>query len=129
MATGNFILDKGYRVAAGQTISKYRVVKFSAAETVTPTTAITDVIAGVAQFAVSAAELLKGKGTNVRVQGISEVEASAAIVVGAPCGLVADGRVRTATAGDRIVGKCVGHPAGTAGDRISMMIDPQGAIA
>jgi hypothetical protein len=33
-ATGNFVLDKGYRAAGA--ITKFRAVKFSANETVTP---------------------------------------------------------------------------------------------
>jgi hypothetical protein len=130
MASGNFILDKGYRVAAGQTATKFRAVKFSAAETVTPVTGIADQIAGFAQFSVSAAELLKGKGVTCRQMGITEAEASAAIAVGALCELVADGRVRTATASSaaRIVGRCVGHAATNAGDRISMEVIMQGGL-
>lgn len=130
MAAGNFVLDKGYRVAAGQTATKFRAMKFSAAETVTPVTAATDQIIGFAQFSVTAAELLKGKGTDVRLLGITEAEASAAIAVGALCELVADGRVRTATAssGARVVGKCVGHAAAAAGDRISLLVDATGGL-
>ena len=40
MATGNYILDKGYNAAAA--ITKFRAVKYSAAETVTPVTGIAD---------------------------------------------------------------------------------------
>lgn len=128
MATGNFVLDKGYRVAAGQTITKFRAVKFSAAETVTPITAITDRVAGVAQFSVSAAELLKGKGATVRVAGQTEAEASGAIAVGAIVGIGADGRVKTAATGERAIGHCVGHPATNAGDRITLHLDVDGDL-
>jgi hypothetical protein len=131
MATGNTILDKGYRVLAGQTLTKFRCVKYSTTpETVTNVAAIGDMIAGVALFAVSAAELLKGKGAVCRQAGIVECECSAAIALGALCELVADGRVRTATAssGARIVGRCVGHPSTNAGDRISMEIIMQGGL-
>src|SRR6266496_695900 len=128
MATGNFILDKGYDAAAA--LTKYRAVKFSAAQTVTPVTAIGDMIAGFAQFGVSAAEILRGKGATVRVDGVTEAEASAAIAVGALCELVADGRVRTATASSaaRIVGRCVGHPSTNAGDRISLRVTIDGGL-
>lgn len=128
MATGNFVLDKGYNAAAA--ITKFRAVKFSAAETVTPVTAATDQIAGIAQFGVSAAEIAKGKGASVRVEGITEAEASAAIAIGALVELIADGRVRTATAssGARIVGRCVGHPATNAGDRISLKVALGGGL-
>jgi len=125
-ATGNFVVDKGYRAAAA--ITKFRAVKFSAPETVTPVTAITDQIAGFAQWPVSAGEILKGKGVTCRQMGITEAEASAAIAIGALCELIADGRVRTATAssGARVVGRCVGAPAVNAGDRIALEIDMAG---
>lgn len=127
-ATGNFILDKGYRAAAA--LTKFRAVKFSAAETVTPVTAIGDMIAGFAQFSVTSGEITKGKGASVRLQGITEAEASAAIAVGALCELVSDGRVRTATAssGARVVGRCVGAPSTNAGDRISLEVDISGGL-
>jgi predicted RecA/RadA family phage recombinase len=122
-ATGNFVLDKGYRAAAA--ITKRRAVKFSAAETVTPVTALGDTIAGFALFSVAAGEITKGKGCTVRQQGIVEAEASAAIAIGAVVELIADGRVRTATASSaaRIVGRCVGSPATNAGDVISLEVD------
>lgn len=126
-ATGNFILDKGYDAAAA--LVKYRFCKFSAEETVTPVAAITDVVAGVPQFDVSTAEVAKGKGASVRVAGISEVECSAAITVGALVELVADGRVRTATAssGARIVGRCTKGTA-NAGERASVELDMTGGL-
>lgn len=131
MATGNFILDKGRRVAAGQTITKFRAVKYSAAEFVTPVTGIADRIAGFAQFGVTAAELLKGKGTNVRVKGYTEAEAAGAIAVGAQVQLEADGRVSSAVgaSGKRIVGECVGHPSTNAGDRITLDVMTNGGLA
>ena len=129
MASGNFVLDKGYRVAAGQTLTKFRAVKFSAAETVTPVTAITDRIAGFAQFSVSAAELLKGKGATVRVDGQTEAEASGAIALGASVSIAADGRVKTAATGERIVGHCAGHPATNAGDRITLHLTTDGPLS
>lgn len=122
MATGNFVLDKGYDVAAP--VTKYRAVKFSAAETVTVIAANTDDPIGFAQFSVTAAEILKGKGTDVRLLGITEAEAVGAIAVGDRVTLEADGRVSVlvGASGKRIVGKCVGHASTNAGDRISMLI-------
>ncbi len=102
MATGNFVLDKGYDAAAALTI--YRAVKFSAEETVTPVTAKTDVVAGVAQFGVTTGEIAKGKGASIRVEGATEMEASGTCTVGALCGLTADGTVHDAVAGDRVIG-------------------------
>lgn len=128
MATGNFLLDKGYR--AGAAITKFRAVKFSTTpETVIPVAAITDQVAGFAQFSVSAGEITKGKGTLVRPIGITEAEASGAITLGAPVSIAADGRVTAAATGARVVGICVGHPAGVAGDRISLEIVPAGHLS
>lgn len=129
MATGNFVLDKGYRVAAGQVITKFRAVKLSAPETVTPVTAITDQIVGVAQFSVSAAELLRGKGTNVRTMGQTEMEAAAAIAVNAPVTINASGQAVGATTGARVIGICVGHPSSVTGDRITVRLAVAGALS
>jgi hypothetical protein len=128
MAYGNFVLDKGYNAAAA--LTKFRAVKWSGTEAVTPVTAIGDAIAGFAQFSVSSGEILKGKGASIRQQGITEAEASAAIAVGALCEIVSDGRVRTATASSaaRAVGRCVGHAATNAGDRIALEIDISGGL-
>lgn len=130
-AAGNFVLDKGYRVAAGQTISKFYAVKFSADGVVTPIAANTDRIAGIAQFGVTAAELLRGKGTLVRTAGISEAVATGAIAVGVQVQLEADGRVSAAVgaSGKRIVGICVGAPSTNAGDRIMLQVDTNGGVA
>ena len=127
MATGNFVLDKGYRAAGA--LTKFRAVKMSAPETVTPVTAITDNIAGVVQFGVSAAELAKGKGALVRVEGITEMEASAAVAVGAAVSAGTDGRAKTAATGERVIGVCVGHPATNAGDRCSVRLTTAGHLS
>lgn len=127
MAYGNFVLDKGYNAAAA--ITKFRAVKFSAAETVTPVTAITDSIAGFAQFSVSASEITRGKGVTCRQAGITEAEAASAIAVGAICSINTSGQVKTAATGERVVGRCVGHAATNAGDRIALEIDFNGHLS
>jgi hypothetical protein len=126
MATGNFVLDKGYDAAAALTI--YRAVKFSAEETVTPVTGIADVACGVAQFGVTAPEITKGKGASVRVAGISEMEASAAITVGALVAITANGRAAAASTGARIIGVCT-QGAGAAGERCSVALVIGGALS
>lgn len=122
MASSNFILEKGYNAAAA--ITKFRAVKFSAAETVTPTTANTDDPIGFAQFTVTAADIIKGKGCTTMLLGITEAEAVGAIAVGDRVTLEADGRVSSlvGSSGKRIVGKCVGFASTNAGDRISLLI-------
>ncbi len=126
MATGNYVLDKGYDAAAA--IVKFRGVKFSAEETVTPVTAATDVIAGVAQIGATAGEITRGKGVSVRVMGASEWECSAAIVAGAMVSMAADGRCKTAATGERVVGMCV-EPTANAGERARVQIITPGFLA
>jgi len=129
MAYGNFVLDKGYRAAAA--ITKFRAVKFSAAETVTPVTANTDQIAGFAQFTVATAEIARGKGCLTRTMGITEAEATGAIAVGNQVQMESDGRVSAAVgaSGKRIVGRCVGHASTNAGDRIALHLTLNGGVA
>jgi|SRR6266576_1779247 len=130
MASGNFVLDKGYD--AGGAIAKFHAVKYSGtAEEVVPVSSGDDNIAGFAQFEVTTPEIGQGKGASVRLLGITEAVAAGAIDVGDQCQLESDGRVSAAVAasGKRVVGKCVGNAASTAGDRISLLIDPVGDLA
>jgi hypothetical protein len=130
MAWGNFVLDKGFRTA--NAINKYYAVKMDSGNTtgyVTPVTGDTDVVAGFAQFGVSAAEVAKGKGASVRMDGVTVAIASAAVAVGQVVAVDTDGRVKPAAAGKRVVGICVGHPASNANDQISLMITPVGTLA
>lgn len=131
MATANFVLGRGFDLVAGQTISKGRAVKAGAAASdpqVTPVTAATDVVLGVAEYDVSAAELLKGKGVSVQMVGIVKMEATGAIAVG---GLVApstNGRAQPAVATNRVIGVCVGSPSTNAGDVIDVLLGLPGNI-
>jgi hypothetical protein len=126
-ATGNFVLDKGFDAAAA--ITKFRAVKLSADETVTPVTAITDRSIGVEQFGVSAAEILKGKGASVRLMGITEMEVSANVAVGDLVSAGTDGRAKTAATGERVIGECVKGTTAGAGARISVQLNLPGFLA
>lgn len=117
------MLDKGFDAAAA--ITKFRGVKFSAnPEEVTPITVLGEDGIGVAQYDVSAAEILKGKGVSVALEGITEMEASAAIAKGAEVTVAADGRVVTCAAGgtQRIWGRAMQAASG-AGVRISVFLN------
>lgn len=130
MATGNFVLDKGYNAAVP--LTKFRAVKMTGnVEEVTVIAAVTDDIIGFTQVGVSAAEIIQGKGADVRLIGITEAEAVGAIDEGRWVTLEADGRVSqyVAASGKKVVGKCVGHAATNAGDRISLWILPLLAVA
>lgn len=117
-ATGNFLLSKGYD--AELPILKFRAVKLgTAAESVTPVTAQGENGIGVAQFGVSAPEILLGKGASVKHQGITEWECNAAITKGAPVTVAADGRCEPAAAADLVWGVAL-QASTAAGQRISV---------
>lgn len=125
-ASGNFVLDKGYKAAAA--LTKFRAVKMSGnAEEVTVTAAATDNVVGIAQYSVSAGEITKGKRASVRLQGISEMEVSEAINEGDEIAIVADGRAAVAVATERVIGVAL-SAAGTAGERISVALALPGHI-
>lgn len=124
MATGNFVLDKGYDAAAA--LTKFRAVKFSAEETVTPVTAKTDVVAGISQFGVTLAEIDKGKGASIRVMGATEMEVSGTATVGSLAGLNADGTCHNAAAGDRVIGEF--RQGAATGGRASVQLSLPGYI-
>jgi len=123
---GNFVLDKGMNAAGA--ISKYRAVKLTAEETVGPVTALGDMAIGVAQFGVTAGEILKGKGCSFRCMGVTEMEADGVIAVGARVALAADGRASaTVAVGTRIIGVCVKASSG-AGKRCSVLLNIPGPL-
>jgi hypothetical protein len=129
VATHNFVLGRGFDAAAA--ITKRRFVKAGSAAAdpqVTPVTAATDVPLGVAEYDVTAAEILKGKGVSVQMVGIVEVEATGAIAVGGLVAPSANGRAQPAVATNRQVGVCVGHPATNAGDVIDVLLFLPGNI-
>ena len=125
-ASGNFVLDKGYPVAAA--ITKYRAVKMSGTlGKVTPVTAATDQPIGVAQYSVSAGEITNAKRASVRLLGISEMECSAAVTEGNEAAMAADGRVKNAATGERVIGLILTTTAG-AGERASVLFQPAGHL-
>jgi hypothetical protein len=125
-AWGNFVLDKGMN--AGAAITKFRAVKLTAEEVVGPVSGLGDMVIGVAQFGVTAGEILKGKGCSFRCMGVTEMEADGVIAVGAPVGIAADGRASaTIAAGTRRVGVCVKASTG-AGSRASVLLNLPGVL-
>jgi hypothetical protein len=124
--TRNYIQDKGYNAAGA--LTKFRAVKFTAAETVNVVTGITDVIAGVVQHDVTAGEILKGKGASIAVEGDTIMEAAGAIVIGVQVCIAADGRAITRTTGNRIIGHCVEAASG-AGEFCRVHLATDGDVA
>lgn len=125
-ATRNYIQDKGYDAAAA--LTKFRAVKFTAAETVGPVTADTDVVAGIVQHDVTAAEILRGKGASIRTEGDTLMECTGNIAINALVVIAADGRAVTGTAGDRVIGHCVEANADGAGGFARVHLAPAGGI-
>jgi hypothetical protein len=124
-AWGNFGLDKGFKAAAA--ITKFRAVKGTGTDgEVTPTTADTDVVLGVAQYSVSAGELAKQKLASVRMIGITEMECAGTIQQGALVCITASGTAVTGTAGDRCIGTALAD--GATGTRIPVFLGLPGFI-
>jgi hypothetical protein len=101
MSGPNYILDKGYNLSnSGALQDIYRWVKFAADENkVTQVAAVTDKPIGVVQQRVDAADSATGNvQVDVRIMGISKVEASAAIALMDFVAPTANGRAQTAVA-------------------------------
>jgi hypothetical protein len=83
---------------------------------------------GVSLFSVSNAEISRGKGASVIIEGRAILEAAEAIVVGDPVSTTNDGRAQVANAGDYILGMC-DEPASGAGKECSVHLERAGAKA
>jgi hypothetical protein len=99
MAGPNYVLDKGFNLSnSGAAQSIYRFMKFAGGENlVVQASAITDICIGVSQMRVDAADSASGNvQVDVRILGISKVEAAAAISLGAFVAPTATGLAQTA---------------------------------
>ena len=110
-------------LTAGAAISPFRIVKFSAAETVIQAAAATDSLIGVANEVGAAS----GERQDVILEGIAFIEASAAIALGALVTSDASGRAVTAApaagTNNRIIG--IAMEAATAtGDIVRVLLTP-----
>lgn len=122
MAEGRIdLLSIGWRAAAP--ISKYCAVKLSDADHVTPVTAEGDLIVGISQFGVTAAEIDNGKGASVQVHGVSLVLVG---VGGVTFGTIvvsdATGKAVASNAGGRPLGICLA--SGSAADWVPVLLTP-----
>lgn len=125
-AWGNFVLDLPYK--AESALTKYRAVKQGAADDgVVPVTAATDDVIGVAQVSVSAGELALKKDAAVRVLGVSEMEAAAAITRGDIVTINATGLVKAGATGERVIGIALASASG-ANVRIPVLLTPAGHL-
>ncbi len=123
--TRNFIQDKGYNAA--EPLVRFRAVKFVSAETVGPVEDEADVIAGVVQHDVTEAELAKGKGASIAVEGDTLMESADETTIGALAGLTDDGLVVDADTGARVIGHIVEAASG-AGEYSRVHLNLNGAV-
>lgn len=123
MATGNFLLDKGYDADAA--IVKFRAVKIgAAAESVQACSVLGETGLGISQFDVTTADLTRGKGASVRRQGATEWEVGGAITRGQHVTTDASGKCVVAAVGEVVWGEAESSSDGTAGDRIRVTLAP-----
>lgn len=117
----NPLLMKSFTAAAA--ISAYRIVKFSAADTLTPATAVTDSMVGVCSDVAPAL----GERFDAVLLGIAFVEAGAAIALGAmvTCDGVGRGVTAAPAAGvnNRVIGVAL-EAAAAAGDVVRVLLEP-----
>jgi hypothetical protein len=118
---GNSILELGYDAAAA--LTKYTAVKLSDDMTVTPVTAEGDVWIGITQFAVTAGEILEGKGATVWLLGTSLIKVGTGGVTRGTLGVMdAAGLVVASNTGARPLGIVL--VSGVAGDYVPVLLTP-----
>lgn len=110
-------------MTAGAAINAFRLVKFSAAETVVLAAAATDSIIGVCNEVAPAIN----ERCDIVVEGIAFVEAGAAVALGTPVTADASGRGVTAApaagVNNRVIGLAM-EAASAAGDVIRVLLSP-----
>jgi hypothetical protein len=117
----NPLLLKGF--TAGGAISPYRIVRFSAAETVVQAAAATEAMFGVNTDLT----IVSGERVEVMTHGIAWVEAGAAITIGAPVTADSVGRGVTAAPAAGVNNRMIGlalDAAVAAGDQIRVLLSP-----
>ena len=117
----NLLLAKNY--TAGAAINAFRIVKFSAPDTLILAAAATDFLIGIN----SEVAPVTGERCDAALQGIAFCEAGAAIAVGAMVTSDAVGRGVTAAPGAGVNNRVIGialEAATAAGDVIRVLLEP-----
>ncbi len=116
------ILDKGF--TAQSALTQFKAVKTgSVDDSCTAVTGTTDVVIGIVQETATSDDATAGRVVNVRLLGISDAIAGAAISRWAPVKVTAAGKMVTASAGERQVGLAT-IAAGADGDRFTVLLTP-----
>lgn len=128
MAGPNDILSKGFIVDTP--IPKFYAVKLSGKENVSVVDTAGELTEGICQEEIVQQDVDDGRKAAVRVLGISNCIAGAAITQGDEVTVAADGRVITAVAasGNRVLG-IAQNAAAAAGDWVPVLLTPAGRVA
>jgi hypothetical protein len=127
MAGPNYVLDKGFKAAAA--IGIYRLVVVGASEQVTQASSPTaNVLYGVSQEEIAAADATSGRIVNVRLAGISRcISGGPAITAGVPVTTDAVGRVVAAASTNLVVGYALqAVAAASTGQHIDVLVTNSG---
>ena len=122
---GHQVLDKGFE--AGEALTQFTFVKLVTGEDRRVEACDTqgELAIGVVQEEVSAEDVTRGpRIVNVRLLGVSVVEAGATITKMDEVTPGADGKAEPAAAGDRVVG--IALDDGADGDWIAVLLTPAG---
>jgi len=105
-ATQNVTLAKGKNASAQITRKRFVKLDSSASdhETVKQCDTLGEMAFGVALYGVTTAEIAKGKGCSVLIDGIAIVEASEALAEGTKVTTDANGKAKTAATGHHVLG-------------------------
>lgn len=122
-------IDQAKGKNASGPITKKRFVKLDTAatdgETVKQCDTLGEFCYGVSLFSVSVAEISRGKGASVIIDGRAVLESAGAINAGTPVSSDALGRAKAAAAGEYICGWC-DEPSTGAGNDCSVVLDKAG---
>jgi len=126
----NYVLDKGYVLSnGGAAQSIYRFMELVDQNSVKQQDTAGALSVGVVQQRVDAEHSATGNvQVDVRILGITKVEASAAIALMAEVTSAADGRAVTAATAQRVLGVAL-SPAAGAGEWIDVLLVPAGRAA
>lgn len=129
---GHYVLDKGF--GAGGAITQFRFVELTAGQSdprqVTQANGLNDLVIGVCQEDISAADATAGRIANIALLGVSLVESGAAVTQGAKVRSDASGRAvalaDAAGTNDQVAGIALDAASG-AGEWIAVLLTPGAA--
>lgn len=125
---GHYVLNKGFGVEAAG-VTQFRFVKGVAGQSdprqVEECDAAGELVLGVCQEEISAADAASGRIANITLLGVSLVEAGAAVTQYAKVQTDASGRAIAATTGDHVAGVALDAASG-AGEWIAVALTGPG---